>query len=85
MQWPCVSLLTRGTLQIWIQYVRQRSDPTLEQTNRNRYTSTYLSYFDDNLKQRNHPLGYIVDKKQMAKLTNKNLSLHAKTNFVAAQ
>ena len=35
IQWPRVSLLTRGTLQIRIQFVRQRSDPTLEQTNMN--------------------------------------------------
>ena len=34
LRWPCFSLLTRGTLQIRIQFIRQRSDPTLEQTNK---------------------------------------------------
>ena len=34
-QWPCVSLVTWGTLQVRIQFVRQRSDPSLEQTNIN--------------------------------------------------
>ena len=34
LQWPHVSLLTQGTLQIQISLVRQRSDPTLEQTNK---------------------------------------------------
>ena len=29
-QWPLVSLVTRGTLQIRIQFVRQRRDPTLK-------------------------------------------------------
>ena len=33
-QWPRVSLLTWGTLQIRIRFVRLRSDPTLEQTNK---------------------------------------------------
>ena len=28
--WSRVSLVTWGTLQIWIRFVRQRSDPTLE-------------------------------------------------------
>ena len=32
-QWPRVSLLTPGTLQIRIRFVRQRRNPTLEQTN----------------------------------------------------
>ena len=32
LQWPRVSLLTQGTLQIRIPFVRQRSDLTLEQT-----------------------------------------------------
>ena len=31
-QWPRVSLLTWGTLETGIQFVRQRGDPTLEQT-----------------------------------------------------
>ena len=30
IQWPRVPLLTRGTLQIGIQFMRQRSHPTLE-------------------------------------------------------
>ena len=33
-QWPHVSLLTQGTLQVRIRYVRQRNKPTLEQTNK---------------------------------------------------
>ena len=33
LQWPRVSLLTWGTLQMRIRFVRQRSNPTLEQTN----------------------------------------------------
>jgi hypothetical protein len=32
LQWPRVSLLTRATLQIRIRFVRQRTNPTLEQT-----------------------------------------------------
>ena len=33
-QWPHVSLVTQETLQIRIWFVRQRRDPTLEQTNK---------------------------------------------------
>ena len=35
-QWCHVSLLTQGTLQIRIRFVRQRSAPDLEQTNKQR-------------------------------------------------
>ena len=31
--WPRVSLATRGSMQVQIQFIRQRSNPTLEQTN----------------------------------------------------
>ena len=41
IQWPRVPLLTRGTLQIRIWFVRQRSSPTLEQTN---HTIQVLKY-----------------------------------------
>ena len=34
VQWPRVSLPTRGTLQVRIQFVRQWRDPTLEQRNK---------------------------------------------------
>ena len=34
LRWPCVLPLTRGTLQVRIRFVRQKSDPTLEQTNK---------------------------------------------------
>ena len=34
-QWPSVSLVTWGTLQIRIRFVRQKGDPSLEQTNKN--------------------------------------------------
>ena len=34
IQWPRVSLVPRGTLQIRIRFFRQRFDPALEQTNK---------------------------------------------------
>ena len=34
LQWPRISLLTQGTLLIRIGFVRQRSNPTLEQKNK---------------------------------------------------
>ena len=41
-QWPRVSLVTWGTLQIWIQLVRQMSNPTLEKTNKQTMKSRIL-------------------------------------------
>ena len=34
LQWPRVSSLTQGTKQVRIRFVRQRSNPALEQTNK---------------------------------------------------
>ena len=36
-QWPRVSLVTQGAMQIRTQFVRQGSDPTLEQINKHIY------------------------------------------------
>ena len=39
-QWPCVSLVPQGTLQIRMRFVRQSSDPILET---NKQTETQIN------------------------------------------
>ena len=43
IQWTRVSLVPRGTLQVRIPFMRQWSDPTLEQTNKQQIAQESLS------------------------------------------
>ena len=57
LQWPRFSLLIRETLQIRIQFVRQKSDPTLEQTNKHTADDIYVCYL-----RHSRPKGLVFHK-----------------------